>query len=157
MAHEAIECSRASPVGPPADVLCVLCRGWWVQGHPSSPEVVVISDDESDGQEHPERQNAGKDAVLGALKTSTRRGCAQSLAIRQRLTFLVCLQVYAIDLLGFGHSDKPILQSGYSMEVWRDLVTDFCAEFTSGTQTTLVGNSIGGLVSLMVRPQILAP
>jgi pimeloyl-ACP methyl ester carboxylesterase len=35
------------------------------------------------------------------------------------------------------------------MELWRDLLLDFMAEFTSGTPTTLVGNSIGGLASLM--------
>lgn len=33
------------------------------------------------------------------------------------------MQVYAIDLLGFGRSSKPQMQ--YSMELWRDLLVDF--------------------------------
>lgn len=35
------------------------------------------------------------------------------------------------------------------MELWRDQLLDFMAEFTGGTAATLVGNSIGGLASLM--------
>jgi hypothetical protein len=58
-------------------------------------------------------------------------------------------QVYAVDLLGFGGSSKPIKE--YTMELWRDLLLDFMAEFTAGKQTVLVGNSIGALVCLMVR------
>ncbi len=58
------------------------------------------------------------------------------------------MQVYAIDLLGFGASDKPPL--AYSTELWRDQVLDFLAEFVDAP-AVLVGNSIGSLVSLMVR------
>ena len=57
-------------------------------------------------------------------------------------------QVYAIDLLGFGRSDKPLLD--YSTELWRDQLLDFLAEFVDAP-AVLVGNSIGSLVSLMVR------
>lgn len=56
-------------------------------------------------------------------------------------------QVYAIDLLGFGRSDKPIMS--YSTELWRDQVLDFLSEFVDGP-AILVGNSIGSLISLMV-------
>ena len=56
-------------------------------------------------------------------------------------------QVYAIDLLGFGRSDKPLLD--YSTELWRDQLLDFLGEF-AGAPAVLVGNSIGSLVSLMV-------
>jgi pimeloyl-ACP methyl ester carboxylesterase len=56
--------------------------------------------------------------------------------------------VYAIDLLGFGRSDKPLLD--YSTELWRDQLLDFLAEFID-RPAVLIGNSIGSLVSLMVR------
>ena len=58
-------------------------------------------------------------------------------------------QVYAIDLLGFGASSKPILE--YTIELWRDLVLDFMAEFID-TPTVLIGNSLGSLIALAVRP-----
>lgn len=65
-------------------------------------------------------------------------------------------QVFAIDLLGFGSSDKPPLE--YTMELWEELVKDF---WTAHIQqpTVFVGNSIGGLLSLMVvanHPEIAA-
>ncbi|KAJ9511690.1 hypothetical protein QJQ45_017996, partial [Haematococcus lacustris] len=55
--------------------------------------------------------------------------------------------VYAIDLLGFGASSKPLMQ--YSMEVWRDQLLAFMEEFTAGRPATLIGNSIGSLACLM--------
>ncbi len=58
------------------------------------------------------------------------------------------LQVYALDLLGFGRSDKPLLE--YSTELWRDQLLDFLTEYVDAP-AVLVGNSIGSLVSLMVR------
>ena len=58
------------------------------------------------------------------------------------------MQVYAIDLLGFGRSDKPLLS--YSTELWRDQLLDFLSEFVD-RPAVLVGNSIGSLISLMVR------
>ena len=65
-------------------------------------------------------------------------------------------QVFAIDLLGFGGSDKPALN--YTMELWENLLKDF---WTAHIQepTVFVGNSIGALLSLMVlanHPQIAA-
>ncbi|WP_347277954.1 alpha/beta fold hydrolase [Alkalinema sp. FACHB-956] len=56
-------------------------------------------------------------------------------------------QVFALDLLGFGASDKPALD--YSMELWRSLVQDFCRDLVQ-TPAVFVGNSIGGLLTLMV-------
>jgi pimeloyl-ACP methyl ester carboxylesterase len=65
-------------------------------------------------------------------------------------------RVFAIDLLGFGGSDKPALN--YTMEVWQELLKDF---WTAHIQvpTIFVGNSIGGLLSLMTianHPEIAA-
>lgn len=65
-------------------------------------------------------------------------------------------RVFAIDLLGFGSSDKPPLN--YTMEVWEQLVKDFWAAHIQ-QPTVFVGNSIGGLLSLMVianHPEIAA-
>jgi len=65
-------------------------------------------------------------------------------------------QVFAIDLLGFGSSDKPPLE--YTMEVWEELVKDFWTAHIQ-QRAVFVGNSIGGLLSLMVianHPEIAA-
>lgn len=56
-------------------------------------------------------------------------------------------RVYAIDLLGFGGSQKPLID--YSMELWQDLVLDFWAEFIQ-EPALWVGNSIGALLALML-------
>jgi pimeloyl-ACP methyl ester carboxylesterase len=65
-------------------------------------------------------------------------------------------RVYAIDLLGFGGSSKPAI--AYSMELWQEQVYDF---WTIHIQepTVFVGNSIGGLLCLMMlanHPQLAA-
>ncbi|MBE9137657.1 alpha/beta fold hydrolase [Nodosilinea sp. LEGE 07088] len=56
-------------------------------------------------------------------------------------------RVYAIDLLGFGDSDQPELP--YTLDLWQDLLADFWSEFI-GTPAIYVGNSIGGLLTLML-------
>ncbi|ABA19639.1 Alpha/beta hydrolase fold protein [Trichormus variabilis ATCC 29413] len=56
-------------------------------------------------------------------------------------------QVFAIDLLGFGGSDKAVID--YSVDVWVELLKDF---WTAHIQqpAVFVGNSIGALLSLIV-------
>jgi pimeloyl-ACP methyl ester carboxylesterase len=56
-------------------------------------------------------------------------------------------RVYAIDLLGFGASEKPALD--YSLELWRELIRDFWQAHIQRPMV-VVGNSIGALLSLMV-------
>ncbi|WP_079679605.1 alpha/beta fold hydrolase [Planktothrix sp. PCC 11201] len=58
--------------------------------------------------------------------------------------------VYALDLLGFGGSEKAI--APYNTQLWVDLVYDFWKTFIR-EPVILVGNSIGSLVSLMVASQ----
>ncbi|MER3434861.1 MAG: alpha/beta hydrolase [Leptolyngbya sp. ERB_1_1] len=65
-------------------------------------------------------------------------------------------QVFAIDLLGFGGSAKPALN--YTVELWVELLRDFWAANIQ-RPTIFVGNSIGGLLCLMVlaeHPEIAA-
>jgi pimeloyl-ACP methyl ester carboxylesterase len=54
-------------------------------------------------------------------------------------------RVFALDLLGFGGSDKPAVN--YSLELWQRQIKDFWEEHIS-EPTVFVGNSIGGLLSL---------
>lgn len=65
-------------------------------------------------------------------------------------------QVFALDLLGFGGSDKPPLD--YTMELWYELLEDFWKAHIQ-EPATFIGNSIGALLSLMVAakaPEIAA-
>lgn len=55
--------------------------------------------------------------------------------------------VYAIDLLGFGASDKPI-GFDYTMETWAQLILDFLDEVVQ-RPTILVGNSVGSLACVI--------
>jgi len=59
--------------------------------------------------------------------------------------------VYALDLLGFGWSDKPIMD--YDASVWRDQVVDFVKqvilkEDASNKPITIAGNSLGGYTAM---------
>lgn len=65
-------------------------------------------------------------------------------------------RVYALDLLGFGASEKAIVD--YSLELWQEQIQDFWAEYIN-QPTVFVGNSIGALLSLMLvtnHPEITA-
>lgn len=54
-------------------------------------------------------------------------------------------EVWAIDLLGFGRSQKPDIE--YGAALWREQLRDFIAEVI-GRPAILAGNSIGGYMSL---------
>ncbi len=74
-------------------------------------------------------------------------------------------RVYAIDMLGFGASDKPA-HVEYSIELFTELLSDFTAamdnQLASSNSTSLLpakkwvvaGNSIGGLCSLAVAEKL---
>jgi len=58
-------------------------------------------------------------------------------------------RVFAIDLLGFGLSEKPIVD--YNAEVWRDQVLAFIEEIISqrtARPCVVAGNSLGGFTAL---------
>lgn len=56
-------------------------------------------------------------------------------------------QVHAIDLLGFGNSDKPAIN--YTVELWESLLQAYWRE-QIGQPAVFIGNSIGGLITLMM-------
>ncbi len=56
-------------------------------------------------------------------------------------------RVYALDLLGFGNSEKPAID--YTLDLWAVLLRDFWKQFIQ-EPAVYIGNSIGGLLALMV-------
>ncbi|MEN9220276.1 MAG: alpha/beta fold hydrolase [Thermostichales cyanobacterium SZTDM-1c_bins_54] len=54
-------------------------------------------------------------------------------------------QVWAVDLLGFGDSAKPVLD--YSIDLWVELLQNFTTALIQ-RPVVWIGNSIGGLISL---------
>lgn len=65
-------------------------------------------------------------------------------------------RVFALDLLGFGASDKPPID--YTLELWQQQIKDFWSAHIN-EPTVFIGNSIGGLISLMLMtncPEITA-
>ncbi|CAN6175955.1 unnamed protein product [Urochloa humidicola] len=68
-------------------------------------------------------------------------------------------RVYAIDLIGYGYSDKPnpreIRENFYTFETWGEQLNTFCAEVVR-SEAFFICNSIGGLVGLqaaVMEPQ----
>uniref|UniRef100_M8BVN2 AB hydrolase-1 domain-containing protein n=1 Tax=Aegilops tauschii TaxID=37682 RepID=M8BVN2_AEGTA len=68
-------------------------------------------------------------------------------------------RVYAIDLIGYGYSDKPnpreFEESFYTFETWGEQLNTFCAEVVK-SDAFFICNSIGGLVGLqaaVMKPQ----
>lgn len=59
-------------------------------------------------------------------------------------------RVWAIDLLGFGQSDKPNIE--YNLELWQQQIYDFCC-LKIQQPTVFIGNSIGGLLTLMLMSE----
>jgi pimeloyl-ACP methyl ester carboxylesterase len=56
-------------------------------------------------------------------------------------------RVWAIDLLGFGGSEKA--PRTYGIELWQELIVDFHRELI-GVPTVFIGNSIGALLALSI-------
>jgi len=53
--------------------------------------------------------------------------------------------IFALDLLGFGHSEKPGLS--YTQYLWESQIVDFAVEVMEAKPLVMVGNSIGGGLS----------
>ncbi|PKA56723.1 putative esterase D14L [Apostasia shenzhenica] len=60
-------------------------------------------------------------------------------------------KVYALDLLGFGWSEKAIIE--YDAMIWRDQVTDFMKEIVKDP-AIFVGNSLGGFTALFTAAEL---
>lgn len=93
------------------------------------------------GQPHPQRPPLLLVHGFGASTDHWRKNIAE---LQQDF------QVWAIDLLGFGRSQKPKLT--YSGDLWRDQLHDFITQVI-GQPTVLAGNSLGGYASLCVAAQ----
>jgi pimeloyl-ACP methyl ester carboxylesterase len=65
-------------------------------------------------------------------------------------------RVYAIDLIGFGGSAKPMPGQpiDYTFETWGEQIVDFCREVVR-TPAVLVGNSVGCIVAMQAA--VIAP
>lgn len=122
--------------------------------HPSSQEISAIPTSEKPIIEKLDWQWQGhrvKYSVMGDGKPLVLiHGFGASIGHwRKNIPILAAsgYKVFAIDLLGFGGSDKPPLD--YSLELWQELLKDF---WTAKIQepTVFIGNSIGALLSLMV-------
>jgi pimeloyl-ACP methyl ester carboxylesterase len=59
--------------------------------------------------------------------------------------------VYALDLLGFGFSDKPVTAS-YSADLYVDLITDFIREI-AGYPANIVASSLGAAYAIRVADE----
>lgn len=120
-----------------------------------------------------------KVAYIHAPKTDTvgaeNDGCSPSVVLihgfgackehwRYNVGYLrTIVDVYAIDLIGFGDSDKPRSRLSnetdeeggyqYGIDGWASQVTAFISEVIR-SDVTLVGNSIGGVVALAVADQL---
>eukprot|EP00898_Chlorokybus_atmophyticus_P001770 jgi/Chlat1/2594/Chrsp178S02448 len=57
-------------------------------------------------------------------------------------------RVYALDLLGFGLSDKATGETVYGSELWSRQLATFIDEVVGGEPCVLAGNSLGGFASL---------
>ncbi|KAG0498418.1 hypothetical protein HPP92_003109 [Vanilla planifolia] len=60
-------------------------------------------------------------------------------------------KVYALDLLGFGWSEKAIVE--YDATIWRDQVSDFIKDIVK-EPAVLVGNSLGGFTALFTAVEL---
>ncbi|KAK1280951.1 hypothetical protein QJS04_geneDACA023181 [Acorus gramineus] len=60
-------------------------------------------------------------------------------------------KVYAIDLLGFGWSEKALVE--YDATVWRDQIADFLKEIVK-EPAVLIGNSLGGFTALFTAAEL---
>lgn len=109
-----------------------LCKNWVWSGHNINYLVCQARNDS------PSRPSVLLVHGFGASVAHWRRNIA---TLSQNYT------VYAIDLLGFGASDKPPGYA-YSMEKWAQLILDFLDEVVQ-RPTVLVGNSVGSLACVI--------
>ena len=95
---------------------------------------------------------AGKDYDGSAPALLLVHGFAASCEQWERLVYALRAEVgdalppiYALDLVGFGHSEKPGVS--YTQYVWEAQIVDYVLEVMEARDVVLVGNSIGGGLS----------
>jgi pimeloyl-ACP methyl ester carboxylesterase len=60
--------------------------------------------------------------------------------------------VYALDLLGFGFSDKPA-HAPYSADLYVELITDFIREVVNGGPVRIIANSLGAAYAVRLADE----
>ncbi|KAL3499710.1 hypothetical protein ACH5RR_038803 [Cinchona calisaya] len=115
-----------------------MCRSWLWRGHKINYLIYPVGDDKTLPRPPPLLLVHG----FGASVAHWRR----NISVLSR-----SYTVYAIDLLGFGASDKPT-GFAYSMEAWSQLILDFLNEVIR-RPTVLIGNSVGSLACLIAATE----
>lgn len=126
-------CDRAMQLAPLSSTSSVSGNYWQWQGH----SIYYVQA----GSKHPQRPPLLLVHGFGASTDHWRKNITQ---------LQEDFEVWAIDLLGFGRSDKPNLP--YSGSLWRDQLQTFITEVI-GQPAVLAGNSLGGYAALCVASQ----
>mmetsp|Transcript_1912 Transcript_1912/g.5710 ORF Transcript_1912/g.5710 Transcript_1912/m.5710 type:complete len:331 (-) Transcript_1912:1874-2866(-) len=99
------------------------------------------------------RAPASEDGKLPVVFVHGFGGCAEQWrcalagdALSGANAYALDTDAYALDLLGFGESSKPV--EDYSIDLWADQLLDFIRDVVPGKHAVVVGNSIGSLVCL---------
>lgn len=62
-------------------------------------------------------------------------------------------RVFAVDMLGFGWSDKALVDNYGGAAIWTEQIADFIKDVVGGPPAVLVGNSLGGYAALSTAAQ----
>ena len=99
----------------------------------------------SAGKEYEEERDGPAICLVHGFAASSEQWERLVYSLQQQRTGDRSPPIFALDLAGFGHSEKPGLS--YTQYLWESQIVDFVLEIMEATPTILVGNSIGGGLS----------